>query len=331
MSETGNADVGIWRLVDGNPQRYMPDSLEFEKYLEDWIDRDPSLISPDLQIVGRQVSLDSGYLDILGIDKYGRWAIIELKKVGVRRETVAQALDYAGCIAEMSSKEFSGLVEKSLGKRAIKLSSFLKENKFDSDIFEQREIQVYVVGTSRDINLDRVLKHTTFQGNPINVVTFDVYKNSNGEHVLLRQLTEIDKNLSSIIKKQPANDKASTEDNRLDRLFQIATKNGIGEEFRKLYDSLTRLGLYPKMYKWSIMYAPPKNKNRVLICTWVQPKDGLFSVFINTDAFAEFYPISKRKVHQMIDVPMQYYLTDEETEDFIAGIQSLFDEILKKN
>jgi hypothetical protein len=336
MPEQDRADVGIWRLVGTTPQRYKPAALEYEKYLEDWIENDPTLVSPDMQLVGRQVSLDTGFLDILGIDNLGRWAVIELKKQGVRRDTVAQALDYAGCLAEMSSAKLNALVKQCFEKRGIKLQDFLKHLALDENVFQQPEILIYVVGTSRDINLDRVLKHTTFQGNPIQVVTFDVYKNSDGEHVLLRQLSEADMTSrpqisSSTSKKTSQVEQPSDKDGRIERLMQLAEKNGIGQEFRKVYELATGFGLYPKTYKWSIMYAPPQNKNRVLICAWVNPKDGLFDVYINTDAFAEFYPISQRKARQIADVPLRYYLTTDQTDQFIAVIQKLFSEISRSS
>jgi hypothetical protein len=335
MLEQARADIGIWRLVENTPQRYVPASLEYEKYLEDWIERDLTLISADMQLVGRQVSLDTGFLDILGIDNLGRWAVIELKKAGVRRETVAQALDYAGCLAEMSSVKLKTLVKQCFEKRGVKLQAVLKQLALDESIFEQPEILVYIVGTSRDINLDRLLKNTTFQGNPINVVTFDVYKNSVGEHVLLRQLTEADmgaapQTASSSGTKASREEQPTDKDARVKRLIQLAKSNGIEKEFRKIYDLATEFGLYPKTYKWSIMYAPPQNKNRVLICAWVQPKQGLFDVYINTDGFAEFYPISKRKAREIANEPLRYYLTSDQTDQFIAVVKELFDEIARK-
>lgn len=336
MSEHNRADVAIWRLVDNTPQRYRPASLKYEKYLEDWIERDPSLVSPDLHLVGRQIKLDTGYLDILGIDTLGRWAAIELKKTGVRRHTVAQALDYAGCLAEMSPAKLKALVKQCLAQRGIEVHGFMRRLDLDDWIFEASEILIYVVGTSRDINLDRLLKHTSFQGNPIRVVTFDIYKNSDGEQVLLRQLSEAD--IVPISQPPTSAAKIPTQlqlplvkDDRLERLFQIAENNGIGNEFRKVYDLAMQLGLYPKIFKWSIMYAPQQNKNRVLICTWVNSRSGRLDVYFNTDAFAEFYPISQQRAQVIAGEAQRSYLTPQQTDQLIATTRKLFDEILRNS
>ncbi|MBZ0296054.1 MAG: hypothetical protein K8L99_26070, partial [Anaerolineae bacterium] len=215
-----------------------------------------------------------------------------------------------------------------LEKRGSKLSNLLKLLALDENIFREPEILIYIVGTSRDINLDRVLKHTTFQGNPIQVVTFDVYKNSDGEHVLLRQLSEAD-----TVSPPPISqvEQATNKNERIERLMQLAENNGVGQQFRQVYKLATDFGLYPKTYKWSIMYAPPQNKNRVLICAWVNSKNGLFDVYINTDSFAEFYPISQSKARQIADAPFRYYLTADETDQFIAIVQKLFNAISRKS
>jgi hypothetical protein len=314
----------------------MPAQLQYEKHLETWIERDPTLISADIHLVGTQVVLDTGPLDVLGIDNLGRWAVIELKKAKLRRLTVAQALDYAGCLAEMSAANFKQLVGKCLKKRGVALRDFMAQLTLDDSIFEQPDILVYIVGTSQDINLDRISKNTTFQGNPLNIVTFDVYINSDGEHVLLRQLSEAD--ISSPpqskirrSKETPKTEQPVDRDARIERLMQLAQSNGVGSQFRKIYELATDFGLYPKTYKWSIMYAPPQNKNRVLICAWVNPKDGLFDVYINTDAFAEFYPINQRKARQIADAPLRYSLTADQTDEFIAIAQKLLNEISRNS
>lgn len=330
--EQDHADIGIWRLDGSTPQRYTRAELDYEEKLENWIASDPTLISPDMHFIGRQVHLDAGYLDILGIDTLGRWAVIELKKKGVRRDTVAQALDYAACLAEMTPANLKSEVKKCLDKQGIKLTAFLRGLKLDERIFEQPEFVIYLVGTSRDFNLNHILSNTTFQGNPIQVVTFDVYKNSANEFILLRQLSDVEEVISSpsvapLPQKKSAPEPPDSKDARIANLMQIAAKNGIGESFRKVYEAATRLGLYPKTYKWSIMYAPPQNHNRVLMCAWVKPKDGLLDVFLNTDDFEEFYPISRRKARQIAGQSVRYNLDPAQTDEFIAILQKLFDEI----
>jgi RecB family endonuclease NucS len=40
-------------------------------------------------VVGRQIDLEGGRLDLLAIDPQGRWTIIEIKRGTLRREAIA--------------------------------------------------------------------------------------------------------------------------------------------------------------------------------------------------------------------------------------------------
>ena len=49
------------------------------RHLEAWIAADAKLIGGGLTIVGQQVRIDDGRLDLLAIDARDRWVVIELK------------------------------------------------------------------------------------------------------------------------------------------------------------------------------------------------------------------------------------------------------------
>ena len=57
-----------WGIDGAAPRRVSRAGVGLEKHLEDWIARDPSLLADGLTIVGRQVGLDGGHLELLAID-----------------------------------------------------------------------------------------------------------------------------------------------------------------------------------------------------------------------------------------------------------------------
>ncbi len=68
----------------------------------------------------------------------------------VRRETVAQAINYASCIEEMPFTELSDKVSDNLKKsgETKNLEEILKERIGTNDPpDEEREVEIYVVGT----------------------------------------------------------------------------------------------------------------------------------------------------------------------------------------
>lgn len=111
--------------------------------------------------------------------------------------------------------------------------------------------------------------------------------------ILVQHLTEQD-TLSS--REQTA---GQVED-AYERLFSLADKNGIGQSFRVLYDACVAHDLYPRLYKWSIMYTPPDNKNRMLIAAWVKPKYKKLELTVNPEAFAGFYPVDEQRATESL-------------------------------
>jgi hypothetical protein len=67
-----------------------------EKNFENVLHRYPELIEEGLKFSGRQVSVGGKFVDLLFVDRFGQKLIIELKKGVIKREHIAQLLDYEG-------------------------------------------------------------------------------------------------------------------------------------------------------------------------------------------------------------------------------------------
>jgi RecB family endonuclease NucS len=63
--------IALWQITGSSLIRVSASQIDIEKSLEDWIERDPSLVQKDLVIVGRQLTTAAGRLDLLGIDPQG--------------------------------------------------------------------------------------------------------------------------------------------------------------------------------------------------------------------------------------------------------------------
>ena len=81
-------EVGIWR-IDSGFTRLVSASLDKELKLEEALVKDIGIVSPDIMLIGRQVSTDSGgKIDLLGIDAEGNLHALELKRDKTPREAV---------------------------------------------------------------------------------------------------------------------------------------------------------------------------------------------------------------------------------------------------
>ena len=90
------------------PTKVERSHIGLEKYLEDWIANDVTLIGDGLTLVGQQVKIDDGILDLLAIDTQDRWVVIEIKSGVLASGALTQALYYASSIARLDGDELKG-------------------------------------------------------------------------------------------------------------------------------------------------------------------------------------------------------------------------------
>ncbi|MGA8364582.1 MAG: hypothetical protein WB709_08680 [Solirubrobacteraceae bacterium] len=97
----------------------MPEApLPAEKNLHDVLTSHPELLpADDLEVgqtivVGRESGLESGYVDLVLVDAYGQICLVEVKNEGNpdTRRVIAQLLDYAAALWQMSVDDFERTV-----------------------------------------------------------------------------------------------------------------------------------------------------------------------------------------------------------------------------
>lgn len=106
-------------------------------------------------------------------------------------------------------------------------------------------------------------------------------------------------------------------------LSEIADQNGIGDAFRILLDAGMRNALYPRVEQSTIMLTPQANKNRTLYTLWTAPKNDALKVYIVTDAFAEFFPVSDTTAYEMLGEPGWRVMSTDDAEAFATSLDSL--------
>jgi len=306
--------TALWQVGEDGPVRLLPQRIKLEQQLEEWIERDPSLLQSGLTVVGRQMPLEAGTLDLLAVDPMGQWVVIEIKRGTVSRETIAQALDYASCIATISQDELDQKVSEYLASKGgdpVQLSDVLpKHAQVTGSEEEGRDVLMLVVGTKRDSGLERMVSflEDTY-GVPVSVVTFDVFDTPGGGRILVRETTEADQEQTGRTRSRPTP--------AVDDLLARADKTRIAAAVRRIHETATQERLYFRSYKNCIMYAPPAAKNRCLFTIWVEPvNESVTQVVVSTVSFPEFFPVTQEEVEQRLGGSGLLRLTD-------AGLQSL--------
>ncbi len=185
-------EVGIWK-VNGGIKKVDFSVIESEKKLEDILSKDLSILSDDLLLVGRQVQTEYGkYLDMLAIDGEGNLHIIELKKNRAPREVVAQALDYASWVQNLSYDQVLRIYED---KNSGPLEEAFAE-KFDDSLPDKLNDthQITIVSSQLDSETERIINYLSNNYDvPINAVFFRYFEE--GEQQFLTRSWLLDPNV----------------------------------------------------------------------------------------------------------------------------------------
>ena len=72
-----------------------------------------------LTLVGRQVPVETGFVDLVGIDEDGRLVVFELKREKLTRAAGAQVLDYCAYLETLPDSEIGTLLAERSGKDGI--------------------------------------------------------------------------------------------------------------------------------------------------------------------------------------------------------------------
>lgn len=312
----------LWQVTKIGPQRVRDGKLKLEEHLEDWIVADPDLLQVGLTVIARQFVVEAGRIDLLALDPAGRLVVVEIKRGTLYRETVAQGLDYAECINSLPADKLVGRCDQYLKAAGKTLRGLLAER----DALNQlehgcREVLLYVVGTGKTERLERLAQFLQ-KSVPIYLVIFDIYALADGQQVLLRELSEAESTVPVM--------KSGNEDVSLETLYLQADVAGIGKDFRRFCAAGLRYGLYPRLWKTSVMFAPPESKNRMIFTVWTKPLRNQLKVYLGTEAIAEFYPISVSEAAKAIGKDGWRELGSAEVAKLLQALDDLFSKFREK-
>ena len=273
------ANLGMWTIDGDAPRRVARSGVGLERHLEDWIANDCSLIADDLTVVGRQVWLEGGPLDLLAIDRQDRWVVIELKRERLYRDALAQALDYTSSIATMDGDDLEAL----LGPRLATLGdpdalARRVRTQLDGED-EGRDVAVVLAGVGVDAGLERIVAHLGGYGVPITIVSFDAFRPPDGPLLLIREVTEEG---TRPLRRAPGAHRS------VDEIGALADEAGVAEPFDRFLEMARDAGLKVRPYRWAVMIAPPANRNRFLM--YARPEAGGIVLSAGPAEFAEFFP-----------------------------------------
>jgi hypothetical protein len=233
-------EVRLWRIQNGDSLREIVRSpLDLEARLEVWLERDISVLSRSLLVIGRQVETDfGGFIDLLCLDHAGDIVVVELKRDKTPREITAQILDYGSWVKGLSNERITAIAEAYLGQ--TKLEDAFKR-RFSADLPEtlNENHRLLVVASQIDTSSERIIKYLSdTYGVNINAATFQYFKEENGPELLARVFliepaqVELQSRTKGASKRRP--------NLTYEELDATAAENGVQELYRHAVANLER-------------------------------------------------------------------------------------------
>ena len=222
-------DIGIWQ-IDPSSQAgvklALAERIETEEMLEAVLVTNPDMLMRGLTLVGRQVPVETGFIDLLGIDEDGRLVVFELKREKLTRAAVAQVLDYCTYLETLTDSELPTLLAERSGKGGIgQIPDF--EEWYASQRGESiRPLRMVLVGLGLDMSAHRMVAYLADRGIDIRLLTFHAYVHGDGI-ALARQVRAADDPRTSSASPPRARD-----------LNRRASEHGVAELWRDARVSL---------------------------------------------------------------------------------------------
>ena len=261
--------LAVWtmdaRNDDGSPQsepqKVKRSHIQLEKQLEDWIVNDVTLIGEGLTLVGRQVSIDDGILDLLAVDSQDRWVVIEIKAGALGSRALGQAIYYAASLARLEATELFGKLKGGLHKVGDPKTLSPRVRELLADEGEEREIALLLVGVGIHPGLERVGEFLGRFEVPIEVLSFEVFELDGGPQLLIREVVD-----------EPVRAPRPKRKLTVEAIRTRAVEVGVGEQFDRFVEMSKRAGLPVQPQPSSVRIAPPADRRVFLM--YASPRAG---------------------------------------------------------
>ena len=314
----------VWRVDSDRLTQLEPSRLDEERRLEDWLCREVGLLSDKLLVIGRQIDVSGGTIDLLAVDEEANLVVVELKRDRTPRDVVAQTLDYASSIQDFGREKVERLARDFLSTEFYEAF----ERRFGREVPEvvNGRHRMYIVASSLDSATRRIVEYLSrVHGVDINAATFSYFNTEQGEFLVRSTLLDEDDVKARVIKRRSI---ASEEE-----LREEARQRGVAE----LWDiAINGFGLLAKKTRTqTTLYFRKKLDEGERAVLSILPKmssdERGLAVVVVFDHLARAFGIDETKLKQICGSPAEetfpssyaeadnnFYLRREQLESLIG-------------
>jgi len=166
----------IWKVAT-RPSPLPVSTLLNEQQLEDMIVSVPEILSSEWMLIGRQEQTGlGGRIDLLALAPDASLVLVELKRNRTPRDIVAQALDYASWMEQLTAERINQIYQRF--SNGGKLDEAFKRH-FDVELDEDtlnKSHQIILVAAELDDSTERIITYLNARNIAINAVFFQVFQ-----------------------------------------------------------------------------------------------------------------------------------------------------------
>lgn len=175
----------IWK-IGKHPAPLATTMLANEQLLEEMILETPQILSSEWMLIGHQEQTEmGGRIDLLAIAPDASLVLIELKRNRTPRDIVAQAIDYASWVEQLTADKIAQIYGRF--SNGGNLGDAFKQ-KFDAELDEDvlnESHQIILVAAELDDSTERIITYLNERDIAINVLFFQIFQHG-AEQLLSR-------------------------------------------------------------------------------------------------------------------------------------------------
>lgn len=289
------------------PQRVGHSQIGLEQHLEDWIVNDVSLIGEGLTLVGRQILIDDGWLDLLAIDTQNRWVVIEIKSGQLNAGALTQALYYASSLVKLEADELHNKIAPGLSQFGDEETLSVQVNQQLAGEGDEREVALLLVGAGVHAGLERMNEFLERFDISVGVVSFEVFELEDGPKLVIREVTD-----------EPSKPTSPRQPYTIEAISQMARDAGVSKPFERFVVMAEKANLAVQPLSHSVRIAPQADRTQFLMSARpsVGPRGGKLGIWVGPEAFAKFYPWidEAEAIHMLVPYDDDGYLAGELNE-----------------
>ncbi len=301
-------EVRMWEILGGEDLREIKRTkLDLESRIEAWLDKDISIVSDNLLVIGRQVQTDfGGIIDLLCLDSRGDVTIVELKRDKTPREITAQTLDYASWVTDLSNEKITEIANTYLGERGSLEEAFARRFRTDLPEVLNEHHKMLIVASEIDSSSERIVRYlSNNHGVGINVATFGYFRNEDGKEFLTRIFliepaqVEYKTHIQSGSKRQPPLTH--------EELRELANQNGVGDIYTTLFDRLRPLFDQVGTTRSSVAFKGNRQNTILSFIPGESSVSGGLRFQVYSTRLADFFGISEQEAISLLPEHREYY------------------------